>query len=306
MNEIFYNKMKKIEYFFFIKKIKKNIYVKRQIRKKISFFQKKIAVENLLINVVNSVKRDILNEKIKQILCRKFLFKVIEQYIEHYKENGNNTNQYIINNNEYQINKRKKLEQSKKIFKQYIIQKNIYYFLNGASICINNQRLKNIRNNYIISKRIDNIRLSFMKLKQLKLISLSKNIKIIMCKIFFIEIKRSIFHSKKDKNINLIKELDKQKKLFIFKNGFHRFLDKCRSNIRNEKILEERVHKYNDNIKDLKNKEIKRNLKIFINKIKIIKKTNKALKRKIFNLFKNNAKVSKDLKYYLNEANNLE
>ena len=240
-------------------------------------------------------------------MCRKFLFKVIEQYIEHYKErNGNNTNQYIINNNEYQINKRKKLEQSKKIFMQYIIQNNIYYFLNGASICINNQRLKNIRNNYMISKRIDNIRLSFMKLKQLKLISLSKNMKIIMCKIFFIEIKRSIFHSKKDKNINLIKDLDKKKKLIIIKNGFHIFLDKCHSNIRREKQIEERIHKYNDNIKDLKNKEIKKNLKIFINKIKIIKKTNNALKKKIFNLFKNNAKVSKDLKYYLNEANNLE
>lgn len=302
MNEIFYNKIKKIEYFFFIKKIKKNIYVKRQIQKKISFYQKKIAIEHLLINVVSSVKRDILNEKLKQMLCKKFLFKVIEQYIDHYKErNGNNKNQYLINNN-----KRKKLEQSKKIFMQYIIQNNIYYFLNGASICINNQRLKNIRNNYMISKRIDNIRLSFMKLKQLKYISLSKNIKIIMCKIFFIELKRRILHFKKDKNINLIKELNKKKKLFIIKNGLHIFLDKCNSNIRREKLLEEKIHKYNDNIKDLKNKEIKKNLKIFINKIKIIKKTNNALKKKIFNLFKNNAKASKDLKYYLSEASNLE
>lgn len=302
MNEIFYNKIKKIEYFFFIKKIKKNIYVKRQIQKKISFYQKKIAIEHLLINVVSSVKRDILNEKLKQMLCKKFLFKVIEQYIDHYKErNGNNKNQYLINNN-----KRKKLEQSKKIFMQYIIQNNIYYFLNGASICINNQRLKNIRNNYMISKRIDDIRLSFMKLKQLKYISLSKNIKIIMCKIFFIELKRRILHFKKDKNINLIKELNKKKKLFIIKNGLHIFLDKCNSNIRREKLLEEKIHKYNDNIKDLKNKEIKKNLKIFINKIKIIKKTNNALKKKIFNLFKNNAKASKDLKYYLSEASNLE
>ena len=302
MNEIFYNKIKKIEYFFFIKKIKKNIYVKRQIQKKIYFYQKKIAIEHLLINVVSSVKRDILNEKLKQMLCKKFLFKVIEQYIDHYKErNGNNKNQYLINNN-----KRKKLEQSKKIFMQYIIQNNIYYFLNGASICINNQRLKNIRYNYMISKRIDDIRLSFMKLKQLKYISLSKNIKIIMCKIFFIELKRRILHFKKDKNINLIKELNKKKKLFIIKNGLHIFLDKCNSNIRREKLLEEKIHKYNDNIKDLKNKEIKKNLKIFINKIKIIKKTNNALKKKIFNLFKNNAKASKDLKYYLSEASNLE
>jgi len=304
MNEILYNKMKKIEYFFFIKKIKKNIYVKRQIKKKISLFQKKIAIENLLINVVSSVKRDILNEKLKQMLCKKFLFKVIEQYIEHYKER--NGNQYAINNNENQINKRKRLEQSKIIFMKYIMQNNIYYFLNGASICINNQRLKNIRNNYMISKRIDNIRLSFMKLKQLKYIPISKNMKIIMCKIFFIEIKRKILYSKKDGNINLIKELNKKKELFIIKNGFHIFLDKCHSNIRREKILEEKNHKYNNNIKDLKNKEIKKNLKIFINKIKIIKKTNNALKRKIFNLFKNNAKASKDLKYYLSEASNIE
>lgn len=307
MNEIFFNNIKKIEYFFFIKKIKKNIYIKRQIQKKICLFQKKLAIENLLINVVNSVKRDILNEKLKQILCKKFLFTVIEQYIEHYKErNGNNINQFIIKNNEYQINKRKKLEQSKRIFKQYIIKNNIYYFLNGASICINNQRLKNIRNNYMILKRIDSMRLSFMKLKQLKYISLSKKMKIIMCKIFFIEIKRRILYSEKDKNINLIKDLDKKKKLIIIKNGFHIFLDKCHSNIRREKQLEERIHKYNDNIKDLKNKEIKKNLKIFINKIKVIKGTNNALKRKIFNLFKNNAKASKDLKYYLNEANNIE
>ena len=304
MNEILYNKMKKIEYFFFIKKIKKNIYVKRQIKKKISLFQKKIAIENLLINVVSSVKRDILNEKLKQMLCKKFLFKVIEQYIEHYKER--NGNQYAINNNENQINKRKRLEQSKIIFMKYIMQNNIYYFLNGASICINNQRLKNIRNNYMISKRIDNIRLSFMKLKQLKYIPISKNMKIIMCKIFFIEIKGRFLYSKKDKNINLIKELNKKKELFIIKNGFHIFLDKCHSNIRREKILEEKNHKYNNNIKDLKNKEIKKNLKIFINKIKIIKKTNNALKRKIFNLFKNNAKASKDLKYYLSEASNIE
>lgn len=296
--------MKKIEYFFFIKKIKKNIYVKRQIQKKISLFQKKIAIENLLINVVSSVKRDILNEKLKQMLCKKFLFKVIEQYIEHYKER--NGNQYAINNNESQINKRKKLEQRKIIFMKYIMQNNIYYFLNGASICINNQRLKNIRNNYMISKRIDNIRLSFMKLKQLKYIPISKNMKIIMCKIFFIEIKRKILYSKKDRNINLIKELNKKKELFIIKNGYHIFLDKCHSNIRREKILEEKNHKYNNNIKDLKNKEIKKNLKIFINKIKIIKKTNNALKRKIFNLFKNNAKASKDLKYYLSEASNIE
>ena len=296
--------MKKIEYFFFIKKIKKNIYVKRQIQKKISLFQKKIAIENLLINVVSSVKRDILNEKLKQMLCKKFLFKVIEQYIEHYKER--NGNQYAINNNESQINKRKKLEQRKIIFMKYIMQNNIYYFLNGASICINNQRLKNIRNNYMISKRIDNIRLSFMKLKQLKYIPISKNMKIIMCKIFFIEIKRKILYSKKDGNINLIKELNKKKELFIIKNGYHIFLDKCHSNIRREKILEEKNHKYNNNIKDLKNKEIKKNLKIFINKIKIIKKTNNALKRKIFNLFKNNAKASKDLKYYLSEASNIE
>lgn len=304
MNEILYNKMKKIEYFFFIKKIKKNIYIKRQIKKKISLFQKKIAIENLLINVVSSVKRDILNEKLKQMLCKKFLFKVIEQYIEHYKER--NGNQYAINNNENQINKRKRLEQSKIIFMKYIMQNNIYYFLNGASICINNQRLKNIRNNYMISKRIDNIRLSFMKLKQLKYIPISKNMKIIMCKIFFIEIKRKILYSKKDRNINLIKELNKKKELFIIKNGYHIFLDKCHSNIRREKILEEKNHKYNNNIKDLKNKEIKKNLKIFINKIKIIKKTNNALKRKIFNLFKNNAKASKDLKYYLSEASNIE
>ena len=238
------------------------------------------------------------------MLCKKFLFKVIEQYIEHYKER--NGNQYAINNNESQINKRKKLEQRKIIFMKYIMQNNIYYFLNGASICINNQRLKNIRNNYMISKRIDNIRLSFMKLKQLKYIPISKNMKIIMCKIFFIEIKRKILYSKKDGNINLIKELNKKKELFIIKNGFHIFLDKCHSNIRREKILEEKNHKYNNNIKDLKNKEIKKNLKIFINKIKIIKKTNNALKRKIFNLFKNNAKASKDLKYYLSEASNIE
>ena len=307
MNEIFFNKMKKIEYFFFIKKIKKNIYIKRQAHKKIILFQKKLAVENLLINVVNNVKRDILNEKLKQVLCKKFLYKVIEQFIEHYKErNGNNKNPNILNSNEYQINKRKKLEQSKQIFKQYLIQNSIYSFFNGVSICINNQRLKNIRNNYIISKNIDNMKLYFMELKQLKYISLSKNMKIIMCKTFFIEMKRGILYSKKDKNINLIKELDNKKKLIIIKNGFHIFLDKCRSNIKREKILEERIHKYNDNIKDLKNKEIKNNLKIFIYKIKMMKKTKNALKRKIFNLFKNNAKASKDLKYYLNEASNIE
>jgi len=46
------------------------------------------------------------------MLSKNFLFKVIEQYIEHYKER--NENQYKINNNVNQIDKRKKLEQKKK------------------------------------------------------------------------------------------------------------------------------------------------------------------------------------------------
>ena len=33
-----------------------------------------------------------------------------------------------------------------------------------------------------------------------------------------------------------------------------------------------------------------------------MKKANYSLKRKIFNLTKNNARLSKDLKYYLNDA----
>ena len=63
------------------------------------------------------------------------------------------------------------------------------------------------------------------------------------------------------------------------------------------------INKQNSTIID---NEIEALINIYPGKIKVIKGTNNALKRKIFNLFKNNAKASKDLKYYLNEANNIE
>ena len=82
MNE--YNKQ--FEYFIFIQKIKEKIYVKNRIKENIILFQKRSALDQLLTNVVFKMKNDILKEKIKNLLIKKFIYKVMNQYIENFKK----------------------------------------------------------------------------------------------------------------------------------------------------------------------------------------------------------------------------
>ena len=81
MSELLNNKIKQIEFFSFINKIQKRIVIKKKIKRKIIIFQKRIALEHLLVNVINGMKNNILNEKLKQFLVKKFIYKIIEQYI---------------------------------------------------------------------------------------------------------------------------------------------------------------------------------------------------------------------------------
>ena len=86
MNE--YNKQ--FEYFIFIQKIKEKIYVKNRIKENIILFQKRSALDQLLTNVVFKMKNDILKEKIKNLLIKKFIYKVMNQYIENFKKENSN------------------------------------------------------------------------------------------------------------------------------------------------------------------------------------------------------------------------
>ena len=151
-----------------------------------------------------------------------------------------------------------------------------------------------------------------MKFKQLKNYSFSNDKKNIIYKIFFIKLKYN--HNKKKQSINIISDLQNRKKKFISKNIFHRFISNCKENknIKNSlkyednKDNKENIKNININIAKFRKKLTAKYFKLFICRIKIIKQANDSLKRKIFNLIKNNVKISKDLKYYLSEANGMQ
>ena len=96
------------------------------------------------------MKNGILREKLRQFLVKKFIYMIIEQYIDHYNKGNNDKNNIL--------DKIKKIEKSKRMFKQYLIKNSFNSFLAGVHICINNQRIQLIRDNFIISNRINNIR----------------------------------------------------------------------------------------------------------------------------------------------------
>lgn len=289
MNDLLYNKIKKIEYVFFIKKIKEALLIKKEIKTKIISFQKRFGLEQLLINVIHEMKNDILKRKLRKFLIKKFLFRIMERYITHYKNDKNYDYDEIDKND-------KMIEKSKKLFKDYLLKANIYTFLNGANICIFNRRLKYIQYEYSIINRINKTKICFMKIKELNNNSFSKNKKIIMCKKFFIEIKKQILYNQK--YIKQKRELEIKKNIFIYKNKY-KYIDNEKNKFNVEK---ENNNLYDDSIKNKIKEKYVKYFRIFIRRVKIIKQANYALKRKIFNLIKNNAKFSKDLKYYLKEA----
>ena len=112
MNE--YNKQ--FEYFIFIQKIKEKIYVKNRIKENIILFQKRSALDQLLTNVVFKMKNDILKEKIKNLLIKKFIYKVMNQYIENFKKENSNV---IKENNKDNYGL---LESQKRIFNNFLFK----------------------------------------------------------------------------------------------------------------------------------------------------------------------------------------
>ena len=93
--------------------------------------------------------------------------------------------------------------------------------------------------------------------------------------------------------------------MFLYKINWHLFIKKYKEN--NDKInkinsLKKKIEIFQEKEKNSR----KKYFKIFINKVKIMKQTNDSLKRKIFNILKQNVAITKDLKYYLNEAEKME
>lgn len=298
--------LKNFEYYIFFKIIKERIYIKNKNHLNIIQFQKRCALLQLLTNVIIQMKTNILKEKLKKLLIKKFIYKVLNKH----KENYFNKNNSIIDKKNNNVPSAIDLIKIKKEnLNKYFLNSYFILFIKRAKICINNTNLKNIFNNYTNEKKYNQIQNYFHELKEYKNNKFSIYEKMLLYKIFFHEIKIIII--KKANNINKKNELNNTKKLFILKMNFHIFISKCKSNIKNINginQLKQKKENYESNTKIIEIKNIirKKYFTKFIHRTKIIKQTNDILKRKIFNLIKNNAKFSKDLNYYLNEANKIE
>ena len=285
----------KFEYYIFIKKIKEKIYFKKQIKENIIQFQKRAALDQLLMNVVFKMKNDILKEKLKNLLIKKFIYKLMNQYIESY--NKGNLDKIESNEDKFGL-----LESQKRIFNNFIFKSYVFSFFKRVKISLNNRKIKNIQNSIIIKKRNDDLKNYFQQIKEYKSYTFEKEKKLLFKKIFFSKIKYLMLNNTNN-NINNINRLTNTKKLFVFKIHYKLFIKNIKSfkaRIINIKAIKQKLEKYKDN--NRKALEIKKYFKIFINKVKINKKQNDYLKRKIFNIIKKNMIISKELKHYLNEA----
>ncbi len=285
----------KFEYYIFIKKIKEKIYFKKQIKENIIQFQKRAALDQLLMNVVFKMKNDILKEKLKNLLIKKFIYKLMNQYIESY--NKGNLDKIESNEDKFGL-----LESQKRIFNNFIFKSYVFSFFKRVKISLNNRKIKNIQNSIIIKKRNDDLKNYFQQIKEYKSYTFEKEKKLLFKKIFFSKIKYLMLNNTNN-NINNINRLTNTKKLFVFKIHYKLFIKNIKSfkaRIINIKAIKQKLEKYKDN--NRKALEVKKYFKIFINKVKINKKQNDYLKRKIFNIIKKNVIISKELKHYLNEA----
>jgi len=285
----------KFEYYIFIKKIKEKIYIKNQIKENIILFQKRSALDQLLMNVIFKMKNDILKERLKNLLIKKFIYRLMNQYIESYNK-GNSDNIEKNNKDKYGL-----LESQKRIFNNFIFKSYVFSFFKRVKICLNNSKIKNTQNNIIIKKRNDFLKNCFLQIKEYKSYSFENEKKLLFKKIFFSKIKYLMVNKAND--INNINKLTNAKKLFIFKVNYKLFVNNFKSfKTSNNKIkaIKQKLEKYREN--NQKTLETKKYFKIFINKVKINKKENDYLKRKIFNIIKKNVIISKELKHYLNEA----
>ena len=285
----------KFEYYIFIKKIKEKIYIKNQIKENIILFQKRSALDQLLMNVIFKMKNDILKEKLKNLLIKKFIYRLMNQYIESYNK-GNSDNIEKNNKDKYGL-----LESQKRIFNNFIFKSYVFSFFKRVKICLNNSKIKNTQNNIIIKKRNDFLKNYFLQIKEYKSYSFENEKKLLFKKIFFSKIKYLMVNKAND--INNINKLTNVKKLFIFKVNYKLFINNLKSfkaSNNTIKAIKQKLEKYREN--NQKTLETKKYFKIFINKVKINKKENDYLKRKIFNIIKKNVIISKELKHYLNEA----
>ena len=285
----------KFEYYIFIKKIKEKIYIKNQIKENIILFQKRSALDQLLMNVIFKMKNDILKERLKNLLIKKFIYRLMNQYIESYNK-GNSDNIEKNNKDKYGL-----LESQKRIFNNFIFKSYVFSFFKRVKICLNNSKIKNTQNNIIIKKRNDFLKNYFLQIKEYKSYSFQNVKKLLFKKIFFSKIKYLMVNKAND--INNINKLTNVKKLFIFKVNYKLFINNLKSfkaSIITIKAIKQKLEKYREN--NQKTLETKKYFKIFINKVKINKKENDYLKRKIFNIIKKNVIISKELKHYLNEA----
>jgi len=285
----------KFEYYIFIKKIKEKIYIKNQIKENIILFQKRSALDQLLMNVIFKMKNDILKERLKNLLIKKFIYRLMNQYIESYNK-GNSDNIEKNNKDKYGL-----LESQKRIFNNFIFKSYVFSFFKRVKICLNNSKIKNTQNNIIIKKRNDFLKNCFLQIKEYKSYSFQNVKKLLFKKIFFSKIKYLMVNKAND--INNINKLTNVKKLFIFKVNYKLFINNLKSfkaSNNTIKAIKQKLEKYKEN--NQKTLETKKYFKIFINKVKINKKENDYLKRKIFNIIKKNVIISKELKHYLNEA----
>ena len=285
----------KFEYYIFIKKIKEKIYIKNQIKENIILFQKRSALDQLLMNVIFKMKNDILKERLKNLLIKKFIYRLMNQYIESYNK-GNSDNIEKNNKDKYGL-----LESQKRIFNNFIFKSYVFSFFKRVKICLNNSKIKNTQNNIIIKKRNDFLKNYFLQIKEYKSYSFENEKKLLFKKIFFSKIKYLMVNKAND--INNINKLTNVKKLFIFKVNYKLFINNLKSfkaSNNTIKAIKQKLEKYREN--NQKTLETKKYFKIFINKVKINKKENDYLKRKIFNIIKKNVIISKELKHYLNEA----
>ena len=285
----------KFEYYIFIKKIKEKIYIKNQIKENIILFQKRSALDQLLMNVIFKMKNDILKERLKNLLIKKFIYRLMNQYIESYNK-GNSDNIEKNNKDKYGL-----LESQKRIFNNFIFKSYVFSFFKRVKICLNNSKIKNTQNNIIIKKRNDFLKNCFLQFKEYKSCSFQNEKKSLFKKLFFSKIKYLMVNKAND--INNINKLTNVKKLFIFKVNYKLFINNLKSfkaSNNTIKAIKQKLEKYKEN--NQKTLETKKYFKIFINKVKINKKENDYLKRKIFNIIKKNVIISKELKHYLNEA----
>ena len=283
--------LKDNEYFYPINKIKDNNN-KRELEEKIILFRKRIALEQFLSNVIIEIKNRMLNEKLKAVLVKKFIYTIIEKYIEHFNNENDESNSEKLNI----------IEENKMEFERYLLKNYFFQFIIGTNICLNNDKIRLIQLDFEQKQAMVQRKIYYFKLKNLPMNNYNHKKKIIMYKIFLLRIKNMMKNkkniiNKQIKNSNLVKSI-------ILKNNAKFFFIRMKECIKDKKNI---MKKYNENksIFEIRKKNIEKYFKEFIKNIRIIKLAKENLKRKVFNIIKNNANISKDLKHYLSEADNI-